>query len=463
MPQLEAPQKTPGINRTVIFIVVAISLLMTTVDTTIVATALDTLQKEFNTSVNWIGWTMTAYSFGFVLMLPLSAKLGDMFGARRVFVSSIAVFTGASLLCGLTTHIEVLIVLRIIQALGAAGITPSVTAIIVDHFGSARDRAVSLFGSIFPIGVMIGPIFGGLIVTYWTWPWIFFVNVPLGVIVLIMSFLFIPKDTFAKQARSRMDVMGMVWLGFGILAAMFAVTYMGEENARLFSLTFMGLILATIVGFWGFVRHINRVKRPFVAPLFVYGEGFGNVNFLNVLYSGMTQGIIALVPLYAANLYGINAMDASILLISEGIASVVLSTIMSFLLRRTGYRPPLYVGAGLIIGGTALLAFDPVGIDSPYYWMMGATFLIGCGMGIISPPARNAGLQLAPKESATLAALRSLCIQLGSIISIAIAASIISSSVNPGKAQSYIYIGIAAFFALMLPVIRGVPEHKGAW
>lgn len=436
---------------------------MTTVDTTIVATALDTLQKEFDTSVNWIGWTMTAYSFGFVLMLPLSAKLGDMLGSRRVFISSIAVFTTASLLCGLTMQIELLIVLRVIQALGAAGITPSVTAIIVDHFGSARDRAVSLFGSIFPIGVMIGPIFGGLIVTYSTWPWIFFVNVPLGIIVLVMSFIFIPKDTVVKQARSRMDIGGMLWLGLGILAAMFAVTYLGEESAKLLSFTFIGLIIAAGIGLWGFVRHINRVKKPFVAPLFVYGKGFGNVNFLNILYSGMTQGVIALVPLYAANLYGIHAMDASILLISEGIASVVLSTVMSFLLRRTGYRPPLYTGAILIIAGTLLLALDPFGISSPYYWMMGATFLIGCGMGIISPPARNAGLQLAPKESATLAALRSLCIQLGSIISIAVAAAIISGSAYPGRVQSYIYIGIAAFFALMLPVIRGVPEHKGAW
>lgn len=95
--------------------------------------------------------------------------------------------------------------------------------------------------------------------------------------------------------------------------------------------------------------------------------------------------------------------------------------------------------------------------------MMGATFLIGCGMGTISPPARNAGLQLAPKESATIAALRSLCIQLGAIISIAIATAIIASSPRPGETQSYIYLGIAVFFALMIPIIRGVPEHKGSW
>lgn len=456
-------QEEPGLNRVVVFIVVAISLLMTTVDTTIVATALDTLQKELHTTVNWIGWVMTAYSFGFVLMLPLSAKLGDIYGSRRIFIGSISLFTMASLGCGFTHQIESLIVLRVVQAIGAAGITPSVTAIIVDHFGSARDRAVSLFGSIFPIGVMIGPIFGGLIVTYWSWPWIFFVNVPLGLLVILMSFIFIPKDTFTKQARSKMDITGLIWMGLGILSAMFAVAYLGEEETSIGSPFFLLLLLLSSICFGCFIRHINRVSKPFIAPLFVYGKGFGQVNFLNLLYTGMTQGVIALVPLYAANLYGLNAMDASVLLISQGIASVFLSTLVTLLLRRTGYRPPLYVGSVLVILGTILLAFDPVFSITPYYWMMGATFLIGCGMGTISPPARNAGLQLAPKESATIAALRSLCIQLGAIISIAIATAIIASSSHPGETQSYIYLGVAVFFALMIPVIRGVPEHKGSW
>ncbi len=456
-------QEEPGLNRVVVFIVVAISLLMTTVDTTIVATALDTLQKELHATVNWIGWVMTAYSFGFVLMLPLSAKLGDIYGSRRIFIGSISLFTMASLGCGFTHQIESLIVLRVVQAIGAAGITPSVTAIIVDHFGSARDRAVSLFGSIFPIGVMIGPIFGGLIVTYWSWPWIFFVNVPLGLLVILMSFIFIPKDTFTKQARSKMDITGLIWMGLGILSAMFAVAYLGEEETSIGSPFFLLLLLLSSICFGCFIRHINRVSKPFIAPLFVYGKGFGQVNFLNLLYTGMTQGVIALVPLYAANLYGLNAMDASVLLISQGIASVFLSTLVTLLLRRTGYRPPLYVGSVLVILGTILLAFDPVFSITPYYWMMGATFLIGCGMGTISPPARNAGLQLAPKESATIAALRSLCIQLGAIISIAIATAIIASSSHPGETQSYIYLGVAVFFALMIPVIRGVPEHKGSW
>ncbi|MGH7079125.1 MAG: MFS transporter, partial [Acetobacteraceae bacterium] len=164
----------PG-RRPLVFTIVALALMMMSLDGTIVATVLHSLQHELRTSVNWAGWTITGYSFGFVLMLPVSGNLSERFGRRRVFLASVVVFTAASLCCGLADNIFVLIALRALQAAGGAGFTPSATGIIVDHFGEARDRAVSLFGSIFPVGSMIGPIFGGLFVSYWTWRGAFFV------------------------------------------------------------------------------------------------------------------------------------------------------------------------------------------------------------------------------------------------------------------------------------------------
>ncbi|MGH2643415.1 MAG: MFS transporter, partial [Chitinophagaceae bacterium] len=238
----EGLEKGSPINRGVVFAITSLSLLMTTVDTTIVATALETLQKELDTTVSWIGWTITAYSFGFALMLPLSAKLSDRFGHRRIYLASIATFTISSLCCGLVSSIYLLIPLRVIQAIGAAGITPSVTAIIVNHFGSARDRAVGLFGSIFPIGVMIGPIFGGLFVTYWSWRGIFFVNVPIGLGVIISSLYFIPKDVVTKHRQKPVfDLMGLFWLGLGVLSSMFAATFLSYKNAKVLSIPVISL------------------------------------------------------------------------------------------------------------------------------------------------------------------------------------------------------------------------------
>lgn len=456
--------KEPHINRGVVFAITSLSLLMTTVDTTIVATALETLQKELHTTVSWIGWTITAYSFGFALMLPLSAKLSDRFGHRRLYLASIATFTVSSFCCGLVNSIYLLIPLRVIQALGAAGITPSVTAIIVNHFGSARDRAVGLFGSIFPIGVMIGPIFGGLFVTYWSWRGIFFVNVPIGLGVIILSLYFIPKDVAPKhRLKPAFDLMGLFWLGLGILSSMFAATFLSYKHTKVLSVTFIGLLLAGLIGITAFFRHINRTHHPFIKPLFAYGKGFGTVNLINLTYGGITSGVLSLVPLYVAKRYGLSALNASVLLIAQGAASVIFSTLMTVFLRRTGYRTPLFIGCSIIMVGIALMALPPYFNFSPFWWMTGSSFLIGIGTGAIDPPARNAGLNLVPEASATLAALRSQCFQLGDIVTIGIATAIISEKDDPGIAMAWVYAAIALFFLISLPVIKFAPEHKGAW
>ena len=460
----ETKDEAPSIRKGVVFTIVALALLMTTVDATIVATALDTLQHDLHTTVNWVGWILTGYSFGLVIMLPISAKLSIRFGHRRVFLLSVAAFTVASVACGLSSNIIVIIVLRIIQAIGGAGITPSATGIIVEHFGSSRDRAVSFFGSIFPAGAMIGPIFGGLFVTYWTWRGIFFINAPIGVAVVLLALRFIPADKRKEhQAHYKMDIAGIVWLAIGLLAAMLAASYLGEAHTTVWSFTFIGLLIVAVITITAFFRHIIRIAQPFIAPRFIYGKGFGSVNLLNAIYGGITLGAISLVPLYAITRYGMSALDSGTLLVAEGIASVALSATITMLLRRTGYRLPLYIGCSAIILGAALLSLDPVAGISPYVWLAGSCFLVGVGIGLNSPPARNAGLQLAPENSATIAALRTLCIQLGQIFMIAIATAVIAGAKNPDNIHGHIYMFMAVLFILCLPLVSRIPEHWGTW
>src|SRR5690606_10299676 len=145
--------------------------------------------------------------FGFVVMLPVSGRLSERYGRRRVFLGSVVVFTAASLFCGLANDISLLIPLRALQAAGGAGFTPSATGIVVDYVGDARDRAVSLFGSICPGGALIGPIFGGLIVSYLSWRFVFFVNVPIGLAIVMLSLRYIPRDPpHPENERVRTDI-----------------------------------------------------------------------------------------------------------------------------------------------------------------------------------------------------------------------------------------------------------------
>jgi len=455
--------RTPAPHRVAIFSVVAMALLMSSLDGTIVATALHAIQHGLQTSINWTSWVITAYSVGLVLALSLAGKLSDQFGRRRFFLASVVVFAGASLCCGLATNIYLLIALRAVQAAGGAGFTPSATGIITDNFGEARDKAVGLFGSIFPIGSMIGPIFGGLFVSYWTWRGIFFVNVPIGILLIVCCLRYVPRDPDrGGHARRPVDVTGMVLLGVGVLALMLGISYLGEAGASASSPFFIAPVLAGLLGLALFGRHIRRVPHPFIAPRLIGGRGFGAVNVINILYGGAVAGMLALIPLYAVDRYHISALGSGTLLTAEGIAVIVLSSLAAMALRRTGYRWPLYTGSACIAIGVAGLAFRPAGV-SPYEWLAITACVIGIGTGFSSPASRNACLQLAPDQSAALAALRSTGRQVGQIAAVSISTAIIAQSASPGQLLAKIFVAFAVVLVACLPVITRIPEYRGSW
>lgn len=450
--------------RLFLFVIISLALLMQTIDSTIVATALHAMQNDFKSSVALVGWTLTAYSFGFVLMLPLSAKLSIKFGHKKIFIISVFVFTLTSWFCGLATNIYVLIAMRVLQAMGGAGITPAATGIIVDYFGRTKAQYLGLFGSIFASGAMIGPIFGGVFVTYWSWEWIFYINIPIGLIILLLAIKFIPKDNLKVKVREKMDLTGMALMGLAILFAMGGATYLAEQQANLNIAVFIGLFLAAAISTWALFKHLGKVPFPFINLKFIIGKNFGAVNLLNVIHSGMTIGANSLVPLYAINRYGISELHSGTLLVANGIASVVLSSILSVNIHKTGYRKPLYVGSLLLTCGVGLLSVSPLFGIPPYYWLMGCTLIIGASIGTMSPSARNAGLQLAPDQSANIAAIRSLGMQMGYITSVALATTVVSmNAANSGSVHAMVYLGLAIVIFLTIPVISKIQEVKGSW
>jgi EmrB/QacA subfamily drug resistance transporter len=460
-----APEVTqaPAPHRVAIFAVVAMALLMSSLDGTIVATALHAIQHGLHTSINWTSWVITAYSVGLVLALSRAGKLTERFGRRRFFLASVVVFAAASLCCGLAGNIYLLIVLRAIQAAGGAGFTPSATAIITDNFGEARDKAVGLFGSIFPIGSMIGPIFGGLFVAYWSWRGIFFVNVPIGILLIVCCLRYVPRDPERDGgARRPLDLAGMVLLGVGVLALMLGISYLGEAGAGAASPLFVAPVIAGLLGLASFGRHVRRVQDPFIAPRLIAGRGFGAVNVINILYGGAVAGMLALVPLYAVDRYRISVLGSGTLLTAEGIAVIVASSLAAMALRRTGYRWPLYIGSACTAIGIAGLAFHPTGV-SPYAWLATTACVIGLGTGLSSPASRNAGLQLAPDQSAAIAALRSTGRMVGQIAAVAITTAIIAQSAVPGQLQARVFLAFAVLLLAALPVIARVHEHRGSW
>ena len=244
---------------------------------------------------------------------------------------------------------------------------------------------------------------------------------------------------------------------------MFTISYVGEMDAVAWSPVFVVSLVIALVAGWAFFHHVNRSPHPFIAPRLVHGPGFGSVNLVNAICGGITLGAVALIPLYAANRYGMDAIDSGTLLIAQGTAAIALSVIGALALRRTGYRLPIYVGSGVIAIGLLLLALRPIAAIPAYAWLAGSAFLIGAGAGTINPASRNAGLQLAPEHASTLAALRSASLQIGSITTVSVFTAILAGSDDPGRTQARVFIMAALMLVAALPLIRGVPEQRGAW
>src|ERR1700681_434758 len=196
----------------------ALSLLMFSIDSTVVAVALPNMMADLQTSLVWLGWTLTGYALAQTAVMPLAGKLSESFGRMRVFLVCVFLFTLGSLLCGLAPNIYVLIACRVLQAIGGGGFLPSAAGIVAREFPHNRARMIGLFSSIFPLGGIIGPNVGGFIVEHWSWRQVFLINVPIGIVVFVILLAqmepseqaHVPLGSTGQAGERHIDVPGAV-------------------------------------------------------------------------------------------------------------------------------------------------------------------------------------------------------------------------------------------------------------
>ena len=450
----------PISSRRFIFFICAIALFMASVDSTIVATALPRIGTSLHARINWLGWTITIYSLGQIVMLPLAGRIGDQIGRKKLFVLCAVLFTIASISCGFATSIYMLVPLRLVQSLGGGGFLPSASGIVADHFGRERDRALGLFASVFPLGGIAGPIFGGLITQYWDWRGVFFVNAPIGIVLITLIVRYIPSTP--KKAVARIDTLGIALMALTIVSGMVAITTLGQAGSTPTSPAVLSAAVLAVLFGYGFFHHIKQAESPIIPPTIIVGKGFAIMNFINVLLGGAGFGFGVLIPLYAENRFQIGQSSAGTVLSSQALGMVFVAAGATYLLRRTGYRRPMAIGFIVVALSLLVLSMAPRGL-APYWWLSLCSMFTGLGLGCVAPASNNATMALAPNDVAAISGLRATFRQTGSITSVSVVTAIIARSPHPGLAQSHVFWVLAAILVGCSFLTRFVPDRRGSW
>jgi len=449
-----------------IFATAALGLLMYSIDATVVAVAFPRFMADFHTNVLWAAWTISIYYIAVTVAMPLVGKLSDSFGRKRVFLISLILFTASSLACGLALSIRSLILFRFFQGIGGASFLPTASGIVSDQFPQNRERAIGLFTSIFPIGGIIGPNIGGWIVSRYSWRFIFYVNLPIG-IVLICLILVLLKSSRAP-ARPRIDYAGAAFMSVAVVLLMFGLNTVSESlSARSLALAALSLPLSAAMLVL-LVRHEKRHTDPFFDVALLRSTPFLAANLLNFIIGAAIFGVFSFVPLYATAVRGLSTLMSGMILTPRSLGTIPASTTTAMFLKKWGYRRPIVVGLAVIAVSTILMGESPrvaalmgltVGAAGTLSFLM---LVSGIGMGIAFPATNNACIELMPQRVATIVGLRGMFRTVGGALGISLITLVLHMSSNSATGFTIVFVGFGCALLCVIPLAFLMPSGRGA-
>ena len=452
-------------RRWVFFGLAALGILMSAIDGTIVAVALPTFMRDLDASLTWAGWTLTAYALTQTIMLPVAGKLGEQFGQLRVFLACIVLFTVGSLMSWLAPNIYVLIVCRVVQAMGGGGLYPVAVGIVAQQFPRTRSRMVGLFASIFPIGAILGPNIGGVVIEQFGWRQVFLINVALGLLMILLLARATRDEAPARRAARRsIDVLGAALFALMVVSFLSALTLLGNDPSLIVSPLLWLLFAASGVLLVQFVRQERRAPDPVVDLSLVTRPPFLVVNVFSILTGACFMGFFSFIPYYATVQHGFGPLESGAILTPRSLVMIAVSTGTSFLLHRLGYRLPMLAGIACVAGALLLLgqgvgglALGPIqtGPLVPLLLMMG---LSGLGMGMLIPASNNAGLDLLPSRAAVVSGIRGLFNSTGGVIGTAIIILWLELSPDKAAGMSTIFTVLGLVMIATAPLALLIPD-----
>ncbi len=449
-------------HRYAIFAITALAMLSFAMQFSMVSVALPELTRDLGAPIRWTGWVLTAFMVAQVVSMPVAGRLSERFGVRNVFIFGFALFSVASLISAAAPNITVLILGRAIQGAAGGALMPSAMGLIGEAFGQNRARPIGLMGSIVPMGGIIGPSLGGVIVDNLSWRWTFALNVPLGVVVVIVGLAFMRSG--ARRATGGVDLRGIVLLGLGLTALLYGLTELGQTaNGPDFRV--VGAAGAvTVVALALFIARQLSTPNPIVDMELLRKRELVFSNLLAFWLGVALFAVFALLPLYVQSGYGMTASESGALLTPRAIAMVGTAAVAAMLLTMTGYRKPLIIGM-LLMASTLLLL--SLGLEEPtllgvsfsnFAWVTLVVTLLGISFGMTMPSLNNAALDVAPDRIPAITGLRGMFMSLGGTIGVSVILLIVSRADSAAAGLEASFVGLAVILVASTLLVPGIPE-----
>jgi EmrB/QacA subfamily drug resistance transporter len=382
--------------------------MMVVLDALVVATALTAIKSDLGASITELEWTVNAYGLSFAVLLMTSAAVGDRWGRRRVFALGVSLFAVASLICAVAPGVEVLIAGRVLQGAGAAFVMPLALALLGAAFPpEARPKALGVFASVSGVAVPLGPLLGGAVVEGISWPWIFWINVPVGAALVYFA---LTRTEESHGPDPALDVPGLVLAGAGSFGVVWALV---QGNAAGWtSVTVLGPLVAGLVAIGAFVAWQRRAAHPML-PLHLFrSRRFAAGNTVIFFHWASALGAVFFMAQYLQEGLGFGPLAAGLGLAPWGLTTAVVPQVAGRLVGRFGERP--FIVAGLGLHGLAMLWIALVAGPEIGYWAIAAPLVLsGTGIAMCLPAAQSAVLtsvvpRFLGKASGAFSAMRQL-------------------------------------------------------
>jgi EmrB/QacA subfamily drug resistance transporter len=417
-----------GLDRETLIVagVVMLGAIMSILDTTVVNVAIDHLASAFKATLTTIQWVITGYTLALATVIPITGWAADRFGTKRIYMTSLVLFTLGSVLSGLAWSAATLILFRVLQGIGGGMIMPAVMTIMTRKAGPHRmGRVMGVLGVPMLLAPILGPILGGYLVDSVSWRWIFFINLPIGIVAFFLAQRVLEPDQ--PQPAHRLDWLGMVLLSPGLAVFIFGLaessTY-GFGSIRAWGPTVLGVLL--IVAWFA---HSWRSDNPLIDLRTFAHTRAGAAAGTFLLFAISVFGSMLLVPLYFQAVRGASALQAGLLMAPGGVGAMILMPIAGRLTDRHG--PTWLPVAGLPFVAIGLIPFVFVGPSTSYVLLCGGNFVQGIGMGLAMMPNMTAAMQSVPPQAiARTSTAMNIIRQAGASVGTAVLSVILASAIS---------------------------------